>query len=157
MLLFHSQCCRTNTDEDHDDNEANNNEHWSQWRCSSVLPGHWDENQESPDIKDVSHWSLINSKSQPKWHIPPLLTLSIFITNFSQQNSRGHSDTEEKGKSPIPTSASLHCGRQSAMIPLCFSTPQSTPQRDINTNERRIRFNVLQKDIFGVLFHSFSC
>lgn len=49
-LLFHSQCCRTNTDESHDDNEENNNEHWSRWRCSSVLPGHWDENQESPDI-----------------------------------------------------------------------------------------------------------
>lgn len=38
VLLFHSQCCRTNTDEDHDDNEENNNEHWSRWRCSSVLP-----------------------------------------------------------------------------------------------------------------------
>lgn len=156
MLPFHSQCCRTNTDEDHDDNEGNNNEHWSQWRCSSVLPGHWDENQESPDIKDVSHWSLINSKSQPKWHIPPP-TLSIFITNFSQQNSRGHLDIEEKGKSPIFTSASLHRRRQSAMIPLCFSAPQSSPRRDIHTDERRMRSTMLQKDILGVLLHSFSC
>lgn len=83
MLPFHSQCCRTNTDEDHDDNEGNNNEHWSQWRCSSVLPGHWDENQESPDIKDVSHWSLINSKSQPKWHIPPPHPLHFYNQLFA--------------------------------------------------------------------------